>query len=284
MNSPKFSVIIPTYNRECFIENCVESVLDQSFNNFEVIVINDGSTDRTEKLLRPYNDEIEYIYQENKGVSTARNRGLQEARGKYIAFLDSDDKWTSEKLEVVDENIKQNPEFKIFHTQERWYKDGKIHNPKDKHRKPHGKVFFKCLRLCAVSISTAVVKREVFHKIGEFDESLPVCEDYDFWIRASLNFPIYLVDEVLTVKDGGRGDQLSMIYWGKDKFRAGSIAKLMRNNKLSGKEYQMALKELRKKCRIYGKGCVKRGRKDEGEYYLNLPERIEEEYSEIKNR
>ncbi len=281
---PTFSVIIPTYNRENFIKKSVDSVLNQSFQDFELIVVDDGSNDNTGEVLNGYLNKLIYIYQENKGPSSARNRGLEKAQGKYIAFLDSDDKWTKNKLKEVNKCIIANPEIKIFHTQEKWYKKGKIHNPKRKHRKPEGYIFENCLRICSVSISTAVVKRNVFKDIGKFDESLPVCEDYDFWIRASLKYYIYLIDKNLTIKDGGRNDQLSMLYHSKDKFRVKAIENLIKNNDLDKHKYSKAFKELKEKCNIYANGCIKRNNIDEGKKYLDIPNKIEKYYYDRYSR
>jgi len=272
--APKFSVIIPTYNRENFIETAVKSVLAQTFKDFELVVVDDGSTDNSRDRLRRYDSQFLYIYQENNGPSNARNRGLKEARGEYIAFLDSDDRWTNNKLEEGDRYIANCNENLVFHTQELWYKDGKIHNPKKKHMKPRGYIFKNCLKLCSVSISTAVIKRIVFEKIGKFDETLPVCEDYDFWLRVSLNYPIFLIDEILTIKEGGHLDQLSKIYKCKDKYRIQSMLNLINRQKLDTDQYKYLLGELRRKCKIYGKGCIKRGKIDEGKYYLSLPDKI----------
>lgn len=278
MRKPKFSVIIPTYNREDFIKKSVDSVINQSFRNFELIVVDDGSTDNTGKILNKYLDELVYIYQENKGPSSARNKGLEKSQGEYIAFLDSDDRWTHDKLKETNKCITADSKIKVIHTQEKWYKNGRIHNPKKKHKKPEGYIFENCLRICSVSISTAVVKREVFDDIGNFNESLPVCEDYDFWIRVSLKYPVYLVDKVLTVKDGGRNDQLSAIYHSKDKFRASSIEKLIKNNDLDNDEYFKAFKELKRKCNIYANGCMKRDKVEEANRYLGIIDKIEEYY------
>lgn len=278
MNEPKISVIIPTYNREDFINATVDSVLNQKFKNFELIVVDDGSTDNTKTNLDKYLDKIIYIYQENKGPASARNRGIKRAKGEYIAFLDSDDKWTCDKLEETNKCISNNPNIKVFHTQEKWYENGRIHNPKKKHKKPTGYIFGNCLKICSVSISTAIIKKSVFEDIGCFDETLPVCEDYDFWLRVSFKYPVYLIDKVLTIKDGGRNDQLSMRYHSKDKFRVDSIKRLIENNDLNKDKYFKALKELRKKCSIYGNGCMKRNKTEEGIYYLNIPDQIEEYY------
>ncbi|MGM0440987.1 MAG: glycosyltransferase family 2 protein [Elusimicrobiota bacterium] len=268
---PYFSVVIPTYNRREFLSKAVESVLEQTFKDFELIVVDDGSTDGTERLIKKYPDKrITYLYQENRGVSRARNRGIKEAAGKYIAFLDSDDWWLEEKLEITRKAIEDNPDYGVFHTQEKWYRNGQLLNQKKRHRKPTGYVFKRCLKLCCISISTAVVERDLFDKIGMFDENLPACEDYDFWLRVAAGHPVYLIDRVLTEKEGGHAGQQSQKYMGMDRFRVRAITKIMDSGNLSQKQYKNAFTELKRKCNIYANGCFKRDKKKEGQKYIEI--------------
>jgi len=184
-----------------------------------------------------------------------------------------------EKLKVQIQALEKNPEFLISHTEELWYRRGELLNPKRIHKKRAGDIFKQSLRLCSVSTSTAVVRRELFSKVGLFDESMPVCEDYDLWLRATASHPVLLINHPLTLKDGGRADQLSQQFIGQmDKFRIYAICKLIDGNTLSDEKYRFALKELERKCRIYGNGCLKRGKVEEGEDYLNLPLRYSDRY------
>ncbi|MFW6134644.1 MAG: glycosyltransferase family 2 protein [Elusimicrobiota bacterium] len=266
----RYSVIIPTYNRKSFLKKAVSSVLDQSLTDFELIIVDDGSTDGTKDFISTYNDSrIRYFYQQNKGVSSARNKGIIQSRGDYIAFLDSDDWWVKNKLMEVDKAINKNPEYKIFHTREKWYRNGEVLNQKKKHRKPGGNIFKRCLKLCCVSISTAVVKKDIFKTIGMFDENLPACEDYDFWLRASLGYPVYLIKKVLTEKEGGHKGQQSKKYWGMDRFRIMALEKLL-NEHLDKNTYNLVYKEFKRKCNIYANGCFKRGKQGEGNKYIEL--------------
>jgi hypothetical protein len=146
---------------------------------------------------------------------------------------------------------------------------GKVTESKKKHKKPSGYVYLKALPLCCIGISTAVVKRDVFEKIGLFDESLPACEDYDFWLRATHSFEVKLINENLTIKDGGRMDQLST-QWGLDKYRIESLEKMLSSNNLNEEEYKLTHGELVKKCRIYASGAKKRGRLEEARLYNEL--------------
>jgi glycosyltransferase involved in cell wall biosynthesis len=272
---PPISVIIPTYNRWWSIVSALNSVLNQSFKDIEIIVIDDGSTDNTFKLLKEFLNTIRYYrHPYNKGVAWARNQGIKMARHNFIAFLDSDDKWKENKLEIQIKKMEENPQFLISHTEEIWYRNGKRLNPKKKHKKQGGDIFLQSLSLCAISMSTVMVKRTLFEKIGYFDESLPVCEDYDMWLRVSARFEVLLIEQPLTIKFGGHKDQLSKQYLGNmDKYRIQSIVNLLEKGNLSKQKYLLAIKELKRKCLIYGKGCLKRGKTKEGNFYLRLPEK-----------
>ncbi len=271
---PFFSVIIPTYNRKSLLTKAVDSVREQTYPDWELIIIDDGSNDGTGQLIANYNDSrIRYTHQSNQGVSKARNEGLKQAQGKYICFLDSDDWWNKDKLSIGYQYINQNPRYKIFHTQEIWYRGGKLLRQKNKHRKPHGSIFPACLPLCCVSISTVLIHRSVFTRIGTFDEALPACEDYDFWLRVCREYPVFLIDKPLTLKDGGRPDQLSQRIKGLDKYRITALVKLLNNKLPPGKEKNLVREELRKKINIYAKGCVKRNRPREARDYLALLEK-----------
>lgn len=269
-DTPFFSVIIPTYNRQHLFEIALNSVLNQTYKDFEVIIVDDGSTDQTSEVIRNLVDtRIKYLYQENRGVSHARNRGLEISNGKFMAFLDSDDRWVPQKLHIVNELIKQHPQVSIFHTDEIWYKGGRLLNQKKKHKKPSGYVYLKALPQCCIGMSTSVVKREVLENIGLFDESLPACEDYDFWLRATHSFEVKLINEKLTIKDGGRKDQLSS-QWGLDKHRIKALEKMLCSKSLNEEEYKCTLGELLKKCQIYASGAGKRGRMKEANLYNEL--------------
>lgn len=268
---PFFSVIIPTYNRDQFIQKAVDSVLNQSFDNFELIVIDDGSEDQTQQVLSKYSDQrLKCFKQQNQGVASARNRGLELARGNWICFLDSDDWWVNHKLERTFKEIKTNPKIKIFHTDEIWYKNGTLHNQKNIHKKPSGFVYDHALPLCCISISTVAIHHTVFDVIGIFDESMEACEDYDFWLRTTSKFEVKLIPEELTLKDGGRPDQLSLSVWGLDRFRIQALIKSLESDHISGGQYKATYNELVKKCQVYTLGVKKRGRSKEVTYYNSL--------------
>ena len=269
------SVFIPTYNRVERLGKAIDSVLNQSHQDFELIIVDDGSDDNTAEVIAGYSSGIIYLRQDNSGPAASRNRGIEKARYDLLAFLDSDDWYAENKLEAQMEAMQQNPSFLISHTQETWYRNGTILNQKVKHRKNSGDIFKQSLELCAVGMSTVMVRRETFERYGLFDEDLPCCEDYDLWLRVSAEQEFLLVEEPLTLKDGGRADQVSTIYRvGMDKFRIRAIMKILASGRLTEEQTGIALRELEYKCRIYGTGCIKHGKVEEGKYYLNLPETL----------
>ena len=267
--NPLVSVIIPTYNRGWIIKEAIDSVLAQDYTEFELIVVDDGSTDHTSDVLDSYGDDIKVLFQKNKGVSAARNRGIAEASGKFIAFLDSDDLWLPQKLTVQIEFFNQTPDALICQTEEVWIRNGLRVNPKKRHKKPSGMIFNPSLELCLVSPSAVMIRRSLFGRVGKFDETLPACEDYDLWLRISCRFSVHLIDTPLIIKRGGHGDQLSSRA-GLDRFRIKAIEKIIKRGILSDDQYRAAVKTLKKKCDIYAAGCRKRGREEEVRYYTSL--------------
>lgn len=283
--NPLVSVIIPTYNRTKLIQRALKSAFDQTYPNFEVIVVDDGSTDQTVLQLE-HHPHLVLIHKKNEGVSAARNTGIGQARGKLIAFLDSDDEWLPKKLERQVEFFEKNPEAMICQTDEIWIRNGKRVNPMKKHKKYSGWIFKECLPLCIVSPSAVMMRRELFDIVGNFDESLPACEDYDLWLRVAARFPIYFIGEKLVVKYGGHADQLSRTVENLDRYRIQALMKILdcrgwvpqpsgaETTPLQPDQWQSAFTELKKKCLVYGNGCRKRGKSEEAKKYLQLPDEI----------
>jgi len=188
-----------------------------------------------------------------------------------LAFLDSDDHWHRDKLAIQLQAMCDASGYKLSHTREKWYRRGLHLNQKLIHQPPHGAIFEHCLRMCCVGMSTVIVTKELFKLFGYFDESLRCCEDYDFWLRVAVREKFLLVDKQLTIKEGGRPDQVSSIYRvGMDKFRIRALVKLIEADKLSRHQYLAVCQTLIEKCLVYGKGCLKHGRSEEGNFYLRL--------------
>lgn len=257
--APLVSVIIPTYNRAYCVERAIKSVLKQTYKPLELILVDDGSRDETPWLCPKYH--LIYVrLPKNFGVSFARNRGILKSRGELIAFLDSDDEFLPRKIEKQVRFFEENPHCQVLQTEEIWYKGERRLNPKKYHAKAEGFFLDRAVKLCVVSISTVMMRREVFSKLGLFDEDFPVCEDYEYWLRVAINMPVFLLKEPLVIKHGGRKDQLSS-QPGLDFYRVKALLKTLKNyyHHLTSWEKLLLLAEARRKTLIFSSGAKKHG-------------------------
>jgi len=186
---PKVSIVIPAYNTATLIPDCLNSVLAQTYKDFEAIVVNDGSPDtpELEKALAQYLNRIIYIKQENKRAAGARNTAIRRARGEFLAFLDSDDIWFPEHLASQMRLFEKDPRLDMVYSDSLVIGDPK-HQWKFMDRCPsHGEATFSALVVerCQIPISTVVVRKTAIVKAGLFDESLARCDDYDMWLRTA---------------------------------------------------------------------------------------------------
>lgn len=269
------SVIIPTYNRSKILLRALESIARQKQVPGEVIIIDDGSTDNTRHQVALFRESsalnLRYHYQPNRGPGAARNAGIRMAVGGFLAFLDSDDEWHRNKLAVQYQVLCDNPDFLVSHTMERWFRNGEHLNQKKYHQPPHGNIFYQALRLCCVGMSTVMARRELFDRHGSFNESLRCCEDYEYWLRVGAAERFYLVDQRLTVKHGGRPDQVSnMFRIGMDKYRIQALGTLIRTSNLQNIQRDAACRELARRCTIYAQGCRNHGKEYEAGFYQQL--------------
>ncbi len=251
------SVIIPSYNRAHLLNRALDSVLAQSRTADEIILIDDGSTDETAKLMQANYPQVRYLHQKNSGVSAARNRGIQAAKGEWIALLDSDDEWLPDKLAIQMQSLKQAPEHKLIHSDEIWIRNGVRVNQMKKHAKKGGWIYPNCLPLCAISPSASLIHRSLFDELGLFDETLPACEDYDLWLRITTRYPVLYCEEALIKKYGGHEDQLSAKHWGMDRFRIRALQKSLAQTVLKDEDRAAAEKMLMRKLHILLKGARK---------------------------
>jgi glycosyltransferase involved in cell wall biosynthesis len=196
--SCKVSVIIPTYNRAEYICETLESVFTQTYPDFEVIIVDDGSTDHTKDVLKPYLNRVQYIYKNNGGPASARNTGIRASTGKYIAFLDSDDLWMPDKLQVQADFLEAHPEYAMVFSGYEFIGERKVKHLK----KP--RVFYDCtvdalLEGNKIATLTVMVRKEVFDVVGKFDEDPQIIalEDYSFWLRVAPKYKIAYVDRPL---------------------------------------------------------------------------------------
>lgn len=269
----KVTVIIPTFNRGYCLAESIQSVLDQSFTDFELIVVDDGSTDNTLDVVSQFPDIQKIRLDENRGVSFARNRGLKQARGEWIAFLDSDDLWEKEKLATQIKWVERHPGHHAVYTDEIWIRNGVRVNAMNKHRKYSGDIFRYCLPLCIVSPSSVLLHTELLSEDGGFDESMPVCEDYDLWLRIAKQVPFHFIEEKLIVKRGGHADQLSRKFWGMDRWRVHALEKLLQENRINEEQRDWVVAMLIEKCGILVNGYSKRGKSQDAGHYRNLAAR-----------
>jgi glycosyltransferase involved in cell wall biosynthesis len=266
----EISVIIPTYNRAQTLPRALDSVFAQSLPADEILVIDDGSDDETRSLIESRYPQCRYIHQPNQGVSSARNRGIQAARGEWIALLDSDDAWLPHKLARQLRELRDNPGYRLCHSEEIWMRRGVRVNAMTKHAKSGGWIFRDCLPLCVISPSATLLHRSLFDELGLFDTRLPACEDYDLWLRICAREPVLFVEEPLIVKYGGHPDQLSQKHWGMDRFRIQALEKIINTEMLHDADRAAAIEMLIKKAAILAQGADKRGKLDRAEHYRRL--------------
>ncbi len=270
--NPAVSVIIPVFNRAWCLEKTLQSVLDQTFKNFKLIVVDDGSTDGTVALLQQFPQVQVHRWEDNRGVSAARNRGIEMARGEWICFLDSDDQWVANKLQVQVDWMQAHPECPACYTDEIWIRNGVRVNPKNKHRKYSGDIFRHCLPLCIISPSSIMMRASVLEAIGVFDTDLVACEDYDLWLRLASRYPVEFIPEKLIIKTGGHADQLSQKFRGMDRFRVYALGKILKEDTLSPQQRAWVLEALIENCSILNIGYNNRGKHEEARLYEQAAE------------
>jgi glycosyltransferase involved in cell wall biosynthesis len=265
------------------VGEAVESVLSQRFADFELVVVDDGSTDGTVEELTKFASILRIIHTPRRGVSAARNAGVSGSLGRYIAFLDSDDLWRPDKLARQTAFMNEHPDAQICQTEEIWIRNGVRVNPRAVHQKPSGEMFLRSLERCLVSPSAVMMKRELFQRLGGFDEAFPVCEDYDLWLRIAVEQPIPLIAEALVIKRGGHADQLSHSMWGMDRYRALALQKLLRTE-LNGARRTATLNVLRKKVGVLANGARKRGKMREADEFEAMLHEFELEATDDRER
>ena len=258
----QISIVIPTYNRGWSLKRCLDSVIAQSFRDFECIVVNDGSTDNTSDILKDYTSisNFKILEQENQGVSAARNFGVQHSTSEWLAFLDSDDEWLPQKLEHQMMYTHRHG-YEVSQTQEIWIRNGKRVNPPKYLLKKEGDIFKESIERCMITPSSVVMKRSLFEHFNGFDTELPVCEDYDLWLKITHTYPVGLVPENLMIRYGGHEDQLSSAYEVMDTFRIESMLNLLSHTTLDSEKRKLLVNTLRTKLEIVNAGATKRQNK-----------------------
>lgn len=268
------SVIIPTFNRANFIGRAIQSVLKQSYKEIEVIVVDDGSSDDTEKIVSTFK-EVKYFKIQNSGVSFARNFGVSKSIGEYIAFLDSDDEWIFNKIELQMEYLKLNPEVRIVYTNEKWIRNTEEIQKKRHHEKLFGHIFKNCLEQCFIGPSTILLSKTLFLETGEFDIDYEICEDFELWLRLSYHNYIGIVDQDLVIKYAGHEDQLSMKYPAMDYWRIKALFKFYNSHELCGQNKKLLTSTIEKKTPHLLRGFKKYNRLTEYEEISQILKMLE---------
>ncbi|OVE81743.1 hypothetical protein BVY03_02845 [bacterium K02(2017)] len=253
------SIIIPTLNRAGKVLRAIDSVLNQSYKKIELIVIDDGSTDDTAYWLTKIKDpRFKFYTKENQGVAASRNFGVSKASADWICFLDSDDVWHRHKLSLQLKYHQQHENILVSQTDDIWIRNSVKVNKMQKHQTREGQIFEQSLKLCLICSSSIMLKKQLFLKVGGFDESMPCCEDYDLALRLTAKYELGLIHKKLVSKFGGHTDQLSKKYPMMDKYRVFALKKLLGANELNPKQIELTQQELNIKNKIIANGAKKR--------------------------
>lgn len=254
------SVVIPVFQRPNELKRALHSLKNQTFTEFEVIVVDDGSPDPAVEqvavsIFSTMSQPCRYLrLPKNSGVSFARNRGIEIADSNWIALLDSDDEWLPPKLAAQWNHPER---LRIIHGEELWFRNGLRVNPKSRHQKSGGAIFLKCLPLCCISPSAVLFEKSLWLEVGGFDETFPVCEDYDFWLKITSLYPVGYVPFPIIIKHGGHPDQLSRRFFAMDYWRVRSLDRLKKIRNLSAPDEAAVNRMILQKSQILLQGYRK---------------------------
>ncbi|WP_028972550.1 glycosyltransferase family 2 protein [Spirochaeta cellobiosiphila] len=277
MIKPLVSVVIPTYNRSFQLTEAIDSVQNQSFTDWELIIIDDGSEENTEDII-PKDHRITYKRISHTGLpGKVRNEGVRLTNANWIAFLDSDDIWSPDKLITQMNYLRTHLDCKIVHTRETWQRNNKIISQRKMKHKREGDIFEDSLDKCIIGPSTVLLSRELYLALGGFDESIEIAEDYEFWLRITAKYEVGYIDEPLVIKKAGDWEQLSTKYGQIEIFRIKALQGLIDRQYFNRTHDKLARKVMAYKCRIYGKGALKRGHQDTYKKYMSLASSYSEE-------
>ncbi|MCK4412845.1 MAG: glycosyltransferase family 2 protein [Candidatus Eisenbacteria sp.] len=307
----RVSVVIPVHNRRDMVVEALESVLAQSYRHFEIVVSDDGSTDRTpaqvfatlgaepraieilEQMnpgsIRPFGhvfshgeNTIQYHYSHNRGLSAARNRGVRHARGYYVAFLEAEDLWDPTHLETHMAFLDSHPDAYISHVAERPAKGGRRGRRAHKTPPSSGWIFEQALTAAPVTISSAVVHRSCFNECGFFDENLPACEDYDLWLRLAARHPIHFLDGgVAVTRRSTRLDSPSR-GWSWERFRVYALEKAFQGGQLDAEQRLLVAQEIVRKCERLVEGFRRQKSDERSNFYERKRRRFAQEVRKLR--
>jgi len=274
-DSLSISVVIPAYNRWNTLARALASVCGQTHPATEIIVVDDGSDTLVPNFIKEQFADVHFLRQENRGVARARNTGIKQCTGNWVALLDSDDEWEPSKLQKQVEHLGAHPGLFAVHTDEKWIRDGNEVTPPRYLDKSSNNLWERSLKRCLICPSSVILHQQVFDEVGGFDESLVVCEDYDFWLRLLLQMDIGLVDQRLVRKYGGHTDQLSTTTWGMDRYRVQSLEKILTSASLPQDKEHALISTLTEKLTILAHGAAKRGKAGEAKSYFERLEKYQ---------
>lgn len=269
----KVSVVIPTYNYGRFVGEAIRSVLAQTFTDFELMVVDDGSTDDTKEVVTSFNDaRIKYIYQENLGVGAALNNGIKASIGEYVTILGSDDVYLPQNLELKAKLLDTRPDIGLVCSDlyvfdndtgailGRFWRDKKVSHywvdPERAARQPLKELLY---RGCFIMPQATMIRRTVLNEVGGFDESLPTHEDWDLFVRIILHFSIQIIDMPLLKlrrHNTNLSENKDKMYWGA----VGAINKAMRSGALSGAEMKLLKQRLAPQHFNFGRQAMFNGK------------------------
>lgn len=290
------AAIIPTFNRATLLPRAIRSVFKQTHRPQELWVVDDASHDGSREIILSLFSEAPeglqcfyHRFEENRGVSCARNFAAEATQCDWLAFLDSDDEWLPKRLQLQHQLLEKNW-HPLVHGNECWYRKGEFVNQKKIHQKGGGDQFIRALELCIISPSASLVDRKTFWQCGGFDTQFVVCEDYDLWLKLTLQFNVGFVEETIINKFGGHSDQLSGAFKAMDRWRVESMLNLRTHyiptHKLESyftPEKESALyREVSRKSEILSLGFAKHGDQEQSEYFKNLSMQFADKLSAMK--
>ena len=263
---PTVSVIIHTYNNEKFIGETIESVLNQTYKDYEIIVVDDGSVDGTRDALLPYIHGIRYHYKENGGIASAKNAGISLSHAEFVAFLDHDDLWVPDKLMLQMECFIENPQAGLVYTKYTSFKNGKELRTKPE-KGYSGWIFKELLSKSFIQTSTVVVKRECLDAVGPYDETFFLGDEYDMFLRIARKFQCGFVDKGLTryrVHDTNASNNDFLF----DNENLGVYKKIYNNfTDLDGVEKKILRKRIARYSMKVAEGLYRQGKQEESKKY-----------------
>lgn len=262
---PQVSVILPTHDRLPLLPRAIQSVIAQTREDWELLIVDDGSKDGTHAWLQDLQKNwkhlqpLKIITTPNQGVSAARNRGAQSAHGEWLAFLDSDDEWLPQKTELQLALTLQAP---LIHGNEIWWREDegppRQVRQQAKHAKSGGQVFRRCVDMCCIAPSATMIRADLFEELKGFRQDFAVCEDYELWLRVSAHHSVAFVDTPILNRYGGRADQLSSKFHSMDRWRVKALAPFLESSLAIADRIYVAQSMFRR-CEILLKGQSKRG-------------------------